>query len=306
MAERRTAGGDISEAFRMLETFVSVGAERFDVTFTNLFQQKSEFLSKRTLPSMRYNLPGWVKRSAFMKPIQADDSQPILAGENLIIRPHRPPAVLLIQLDDLDADALEKARPVSFMILSTSPGNHQAWVAVDKTADAMDGNFTRRVRKASAADPTASGATRTAGTGNFKTKYAPDFPAIQIAAAEPGRIVTPDQLERIGLVAAPEPPRPAKFYPSHQSRRARGVWPSYAITLAGAPKSESGGIKRSYADFTWCLTAIDWGWSVEDVADRLMFESTKAQENGPGYAFRQATSAAEEIERRYQQREFAP
>lgn len=27
---------------------------------------------------------------------------------------------------------------------------------------------------------------------------------------------------------------------------------------------------------------------MEDVADRLMFESIKAQENGPGYAFRQA------------------
>ena len=31
------------------------------------------------------------------------------------------------------------------------------------------------------------------------------------------------------------------------------------------------------------MTAIDWGWSVEETAQRLMQESTKAQENGEKY-----------------------
>ena len=52
------------------------------------------------------------------------------------------------------------------------------------------------------ADPTASGATRVAGTANFKAKYAPEFPIVPIAAAELGRIVSRGQLAALGLVAA--------------------------------------------------------------------------------------------------------
>ena len=39
----------------------------------------------------------------------------------------------------------------------------------------------------------------------------------------------------------------------------------------------------SRADFTWCMTAIDWSWSVDDTANRLLEESAKAQ-NGERYA----------------------
>ena len=54
----------------------------------------------------------------------------------------------------------------------------------------------------------------------------------------------------------------------------------------------------SRADFTFCLLAIDWGWSVEEAAARLMQESSKAQENGEAYALRTARNAAAAIERR--------
>ena len=40
----------------------------------------------------------------------------------------------------------------------------------------------------------------------------------------------------------------------------------------------------SRADFTWCMTAIDWGWSVDDTAPRLMEARGKARENGDRYA----------------------
>ena len=45
------------------------------------------------------------------------------------------------------------------------------------------------------------------------------------------------------------------------------------------------------------MTAIDWGWSVEDAAKRLMEESSKAQENGEGYALTTAKNAAAAIDR---------
>ncbi len=50
----------------------------------------------------------------------------------------------------------------------------------------------------------------------------------------------------------------------------------------------------------FCMTAIDWGWSIEDTAQRLMQESTKAQENGEGYALTTARNAAAAVERRSQ------
>jgi hypothetical protein len=54
----------------------------------------------------------------------------------------------------------------------------------------------------------------------------------------------------------------------------------------------------SRADYTFCLLAIDWGWTAEQTAARLMQESGKAQENGEGYALRTAQKAADAIARR--------
>ena len=44
--------------------------------------------------------------------------------------------------------------------------------------------------------------------------------------------------------------------------------------------SEETGPDISRADFVWCMTAITWGWSTDETAERLMEESAKAQENG--------------------------
>jgi hypothetical protein len=48
-------------------------------------------------------------------------------------------------------------------------------------------------------DTSASHATRVAGTENFKTKYAPEFPTVTIVEAHPGRIMTPEQLTELGF-----------------------------------------------------------------------------------------------------------
>jgi hypothetical protein len=48
------------------------------------------------------------------------------------------------------------------------------------------------------------------------------------------------------------------------------------------------------------MTAIDWGWSIEETARRLLQESTKAQENGEKYALTTARNAAAAVERRGQ------
>jgi hypothetical protein len=63
------------------------------------------------------------------------------------------------------------------------------------------------------------------------------------------------------------------------------------------PKAQKNGQPdRCKADFTFCLLAIDWGWSVEETADRLMQESGKAPENGVSYAQPTARAAARVVE----------
>jgi hypothetical protein len=100
----------------------------------------------RTLPAMLDSAPG--------------------KQRNVIVRPHGP-AVTFIQLDDLKVGNLTRIAPAVFLTLETSPGNFQAWVAMP---DAEDKDFARRLRKGAGADPTASGATRVAGSLNFKDK----------------------------------------------------------------------------------------------------------------------------------------
>ena len=75
-----------------------------------------------------------------------------------------------------------------FLALETSPGNFQAWLALKGSEDK---EFARRVRRGTGADATASGATRVAGSLNFKDKYAPDFPRVKIQPAQHGRMTDP-------------------------------------------------------------------------------------------------------------------
>lgn len=89
--------------------------------------------------------------------------------------------VHFVQLDDLDAAGLGRVGEAAFLTLGTSPGNHQAWVAVSGfTTPEEAKDFSRRLRKGAWADHSASGATRVAGTVNYKRKYEPDFPTVRI------------------------------------------------------------------------------------------------------------------------------
>ena len=210
---------------------------------------------------------------------------------NLIIRPVATGAILS-QLDDLNAEAMDRLRPVAFLGLETSPGNFQAWVAVP-TADGGP-DLARRLRRGIGADDSASGATRVAGSLNFKQKYAPNFPRVGIVHCDPGRITSAAELERLGLVAPPEAVAPAP-----KCAAARQAWPSYQRCVDGAkPRRDGNGPDISRADFTWCMIAADWGWTVEEVAERLIELSRKAQENGQAYAVRTAQNAAEVVRRR--------
>jgi hypothetical protein len=116
--------------------------------------------------------------------------------------------------------------------------------------------------------------------------------------------VTPAELEALGLVAASEPLKKPPASPLRGSRRPGARrWPDYARCLANAPPNHGNtGPDVSRADFAWCMTALDWGFSIEDTASRLMELSSKARENGERYASQTARNAAAAVERRGQGR----
>jgi hypothetical protein len=269
----------------MLAAFASVGAQRFDLTFTDEAGDKVSFRPNCPLDRLRPSLATILRDAAARR-------------HNVIVRPRAPDAAL-IQLDDLDEATIERLRPVSFLAVRTSPGNYQAWLAV---AGPTDNAWVRRLRQGTRADPGASGATRLSGSWNFKAKYAPTFPRVETVHSHPGLTVTPAELEGLGVVAPSppaEPPAPARVSP----RRAARAWPNYQRCLEQAPTAREGNRPDvSRADFTWCLIALDWGWSVEETAARLMQESSKARENGERYALRTAQNAAAAVERRGRQR----
>ena len=271
----------------MLDAFTSVGAESFDVTWTTRQGEKADFRRHVPAATLRHFLPTTIA-SAEKK------------ERNVIVRPVSRRAVF-IQLDDLSQTGMERVKPAAFLGLETSPGNYQAWVALP--AGGADKDFARRLRKGAGADDTASGATRVAGSLNFKDKYAPDFPRVQIAHSAPGLIASASQLERMGLVAEPEKTAPPIFRLSPMERTRTGKWPSYLRCVQGAPQNrDQTGPDISRADFTWCMTAISWGHGIEETAARLMEESAKARENGEPYALLTAQNAAAAVERRERSR----
>lgn len=271
------------KALAMLAAFSSVGVHSFDVTLTDIEGEKISFQINRPIEALRRSIGNAIGAA-------------IGDRQNYIIRPHSN-SVTLIQLDDLDRAKADRVAAHAFMVLETSPGNFQAWVAAKDAPE----DFARRLRKGAGADPTASGATRVSGSVNFKTKYAPEFPLVELSQVNAGNVTTPAALEAAGIVAGQEEPRPPRQEVNRVSRAGRQTrkkWPSYKFCVDHAPLAH--GEDRpdiSRADFTWCRTAIEWGWSREATASRLMEVSTKAKENGEAYAVQTAARAAESVER---------
>jgi hypothetical protein len=284
---------DLNEALRMIDTFASVGATHFDLTHTDIDGEKRGYRRQQSVAQIKNSMPKLFPGAAARK-------------NNIIIRPSAD-KVHFVQLDDLDTPGLSRVGEAAFMTLETSPGNHQAWIAVSGLPTPQEAkDFARRLRKGTGADLTASGATRVAGTSNFKRKYEPDFPTISMVDAAPGRTMTPSQLETLGLVSPPEPVVIQESAPARVSRRSEAAirarkWPDYERCLLGAPPNHSDtGPDTSRADFTWCVTALDWGFDSAETTAKLMEVSAKAKENGPRYAALTIQNAAATVERKGQ------
>jgi hypothetical protein len=279
----------IEEARRMIDAFTSVGAREFFVTKLDI-NQRLKWGKLYLTAELKNLLPAMIRTATERKPVTLENGDKVTAGENLIVRPTGP-EVSFVQLDDLSADQLERVRPAAFLTLSTSPGNHQAWIAVSGVKHQFK-EFMRRVRKAVGGnDKSASHATRVAGTENFKPKYAPDYPVVSIVHAAPGLVMTPEKLEEMGLVARPEAVSDLAGRAERMvsSRTNDAQWPSYEIALSRTrPRKDGSGPDRSLADFNWSMIALTGGKSIEDTIAKLLEVSPRAQERATrgdeGYA----------------------
>lgn len=275
------------EAFRMLDTFASVDATHFDLTHLNLDGEKRDFRPHQTLTQLKNSLPRLFPGATARQ-------------NNIIVRPTSD-TTQFVQLDDLDEEKLKRIGEAAFLTLQTSPGNHQAWVGLSDLKNGEETKeFARRLRKGAGADISASGSTRLAGKTNYKRKYEPDFPTVQIVDAAPGRIVNQAQLDSLGLVAPPEPAPAVILLRSrrrHSAAEGERTWPDYQRCVTGAPPNKKGdGPDRSMADFLWCMMAAQRGCSIEETTNKLLEVSARAQERArlrdEGYALITAQNAA--------------
>jgi hypothetical protein len=277
VGQRWQPSSEVAEASVMLDLFQGLGVQCVSLTFTDDTGRKVAFRRNRSIELLRNELPSLLFTSCEK-------------SLNVIVRPIAACTLSLIQLDDLSASQLDRVRRFSFLVLETSPEHFQAWVAV---SDASPETI-RRVKKATGADLNASGATRLAGSYNFKAKYAPDYPRVRLHTIAPLHAVTVGELDRAGLIAPEEhAPCAPRHAPTHRRRHRLLVWPSYARCLADAPRARNHeGKDRSAADFNFCLISIDRGWSVEATATQLIAESDKAKSIGYNYALFTAKRAA--------------
>lgn len=276
-------------AFEMVDLFASVGADRFDVTLTNLQGEKIRYRPNLETQDVRGKIP---------KSLELAEEQ----QQNIIIRPRiSDKATFFVQLDDLNDTQILKVQPAALLTIETSPGNFQAWIAIASSQAITEKEIGSALRRTTGADISASGATRLAGSRNYKEKYAPDYPTVTITHSSPTLVMTTQQLQAMGLLTVPSRIVPKPIPRSGWTEKKPKRFPDYDRCLQNAPTNTKGdGADTSRADYTWCMIAIDWGWSVEETAAQLLRERTddrKRHRNSQRYAEITARSAANGVER---------
>jgi hypothetical protein len=196
----------------------------------------------------------------------------------------------LIQVDDCNAEILERLKPFAFYAEETSPGNFQVWLSLPKSYIGADGKISeagKALRKrlldkfkenGELANGGAYGSTRLPGTFNIKEKYQPDFPQIRVTHVALGRIVTPEELEQAGLLAA-APVRPASTStesPRYRNSTIPGEWPDYQHYVSRAPLKEDGQPNLSRADESFVVRCYSLGHSRHSIAAMLRSVREKA------------------------------
>jgi len=281
-------------AREMIEVFESVGASAFDTIYTTIDKRQYFYEGAADGEEFKSWLPSALRKCA-------------AESLNFITRPRMPKgaAVALVQLDDLNPAALGKVREESFLTLETSPGNFQAWLALDEGELAADGaeGMRRRLIDALGADGGANGAVRIAGSLNVKPQYAPHFPIVRVLEANFGLLASAAALEAVIAENRKEEKKEPKAPPCDHSsvqpavrRFPTGELPDYGRILRGASMTRENKPDISRADFHGAGLALKWGYSERAVVNWLKDVSPKARERKDDYAERTVRNAARRLQ----------
>ena len=110
---------NLDEAFRMLDTFASVGVTHFDLTHIDIDGEKRGFRPQQSLAQLKNSLP---KLFPGAKHGTITSSSGRIAAKRSSCS----------SMTSTQA-ALSRVGEAAFLTLQTSPGNHQAWIAVSGT-----------------------------------------------------------------------------------------------------------------------------------------------------------------------------
>jgi hypothetical protein len=100
---------DAEQAQRMLEVFTSVGARKFFVTKLDV-NQEIIWGKSYSAVELHDKIPAMVHKAEKRRLYVLPGGRLVEAAENLIVRPCCP-EVFFVQLDDLNAEQLDRARP---------------------------------------------------------------------------------------------------------------------------------------------------------------------------------------------------
>jgi hypothetical protein len=193
------------------------------------------------------------------------------------------------QVDEASVGVLQLLSPISFIQIDTSTNNSQAWLALSpETPDSVcEETWTRLFAKLqpSGANRGSNGGLRWPGSLNLKPERRlsdGSFPIVTLRSIQMGRITTPNELERLGLLAPKvEPQQPMR----HRLHTRSDIWPDYVQCL----RERNG--DRSRADWLFSLRARRAGFSVIEISQRLFELSDKAKHRTRKYSDHTAQKA---------------
>ncbi len=171
-----------------------------------------------------------------------------------------------IQVDEASPEVLKLLSPVSFMQIQTSDEGAQSWLALAENItsceceEVIERLFARL--KQLGANRGSAGGLRWPQSLNYKpSRRRPDgsFPVVRLLAVQPGRVVTPEELTRLGLLADLPKPRQKR---ETATRPARRVLPSYEVELRRKPS-------RSEADMAFLAICRERGFTRADAVAAL-------------------------------------
>src|SRR5262245_30851643 len=262
----------VPDCLKALAAFQSVGAEVDQVIFKNDITKELESDHKVSTEQFKGEVGEMI--------LDAERG-----GVSLIARVRGN----ILQIDDCDAEATELLKPFAILIQETSENNFMLWLAFkdeqDK-CDCRDRLFTRLKEIAPGANPGSGGATRWPGSINQKPGRRGW--RVRLVYTNPGRTVTPIELEDAGLLAD-QKHHVMLLIPTLDGPGDRGAvslqWPDYQKCLAAKPS-------RSEADAQFIWICLQRGFTPEAAAEKLAEVSGRAQQSGQQYIDRTVGNVA--------------